>query len=508
MDFPIAGYFKQMAEKMPNHSALFYNGRYFSYGELMELVSSIQQSIEDNVPQKGSVIAIADELNEFTYAGILAISLSGNVILPFKPDMAPERIQYIFDKTQPSCVLYSVHQSPVINDQFPFLSNFGQLVMDHTTQVFKPSGMPMQFNLTYADMAYILFTSGSTGKPKGVPVSRKNVHDFLDYYFDKNGYHFTPEDRFLQVFDFTFDVSYFSMFVPLSIGSTLYALDNKPGRMKFLEIIQMLHDHKITVVSMVPTILLFLKKYLSKISLPDLKYSFFIGDILYQDATAVWKNCLPNGEVHNFYGPTEVTIKCTRYIWDENQSELEAVNNIVPIGTVFPGIDYLIINEEGTPLEVGETGELCFYGKQVIDGYVGMEHEQMFINIEIDGVSRRCYRTGDLCSINSYGNLLFHGRKDFQCKINGYRIEIPEIEKVLYDIVKSPVAIVAKKNEVGLNYLVGFIEGQPIAEYELKSEMLRFLPEYMIPSKLVYLDKIPLNGNQKLDRKELSLLNY
>jgi acyl-CoA synthetase (AMP-forming)/AMP-acid ligase II len=161
MDFPIAGYFKQMAEKMPNHPALFYNGRYFSYGELMELVSSIQQSIEENVPEKGSVIAIADELNEFTYAGILAISLSGNVILPFKPDMAPERIQYIFDKTQPSCVLYSIHQAPVINDQFPFLSNFGQLVMDYTNQTFNPSNVPMTFNLTYADMAYILFTSGS-----------------------------------------------------------------------------------------------------------------------------------------------------------------------------------------------------------------------------------------------------------------------------------------------------------------------------------------------------------
>jgi len=508
MNLPIAHNFEKIAIAQPDLLALYYHGKTYTYGQLLDLVRKIQSSIEENIPGKGNVIAIADELNDFTYAGLLAISLSENVILPFKPDMAPDRIEYIFEKTTPSYVLYSKEQENLINDQFPFLGQYQQMVMDHEQMLHIPTTSVVTYSDFYKDMAYILFTSGSTGKPKGVPVSKKNVHDFLDYYFDKNGYHFTSDDRFLQVFDFTFDVSYFSMFVPLSLGASCYALNNKPGRMKFLEIIQMLQDHKITVVSMVPTILLFLKKYLHKVTLPDLKYSFFIGDILYHDATAIWNKSVPNGVIHNFYGPTEVTIKCTRYIWDEQQCASEGLNNIVPIGTVFPGIDYLIINEDGTIVNKGEQGELCFYGKQVIDGYVGGEHEKMFIDLEINGQKTRCYKTGDLVSENNLGNMLFHGRKDFQCKINGYRIEIPEIEKVVTDIVKSPVAIIAKKNAEGLNFLVGFIEGDSMPEEQLKAEMLKFLPDYMIPTKILNIDKIPLNGNQKVDRKELGLITY
>jgi len=124
------------------------------------------------------------------------------------------------------------------------------------------------------------------------------------------------------------------------------------------------------------------------------------------------------------------------------------------------------------------------------------------------GKKTRCYKTGDLVSENERGNMLFHGRKDFQCKINGYRIEIPEIEKVVTDIVKSPVAVIAKKNAEGLNFLVGFIEGESMPEEQLKAEMLKFLPDYMIPSKILNIEKIPLNGNQKVDRKELGLINY
>ena len=122
MYIPIAAHFEKFALSNPNHPALFYNDRLFSYGELLELVRSIQKKISDTIPEKGCTIAIADELNEFTYAGILAISLSGNVILPFKPDMAPERIQYVFEKTSPSCVLYSTNQEESINEQFPFLN--------------------------------------------------------------------------------------------------------------------------------------------------------------------------------------------------------------------------------------------------------------------------------------------------------------------------------------------------------------------------------------------------
>lgn len=504
MESPIASMFEAFALKNPNHPALYYQGKTYSYGALLDLVRSIQKTIEHNIPQKGCVIAIADELNDFTYAGILAISLSGNVVLPFKPDMAPERIKYIFESAPPVCVLYSDLQKDKINLQFPFLHEYAQLVMNYEAPQWIAAPQPPVYDTTYHEMVYILFTSGSTGKPKGVPITRKNLMDYLSFFLDKNNYDFNPQDRFLQVFDFTFDVAYFSLFVPLSVGATCYALDNKPGRIKFLEIIQMLKDHDITVVSMVPTVLLFLKKYLSRISLPHLRYSFFSGDILYHDTAANWKKCFPNGHLHNSYGPTETTIQNTRYIWEEKQSEIESHNNIVPIGKPFPGVHYVILDEEGKRVPEGETGELCFYGNQVIDAYVGHEHEHMFINVEIEGRSQRCYKTGDLSSLNQYGNLIFHGRKDFQCKINGYRIEIPEIEKVLYEIAKTPVAIVAKRNAEGLNYLIGFIEASTMTEEELKSEMKRFLPEYMIPAHLIMLDAIPLNDNNKIDRKYLS----
>lgn len=507
MDAPIAKRFVDMSTTYPDQPALYCDERYFSYRELHDFVKTIQDTIAGNIPQQGCVIAIADELNEFTYAGILAISLSGNVVLPFKPDMAPERIEYIFNKVKPACVLYSHKVKDSILQQYPFLDKYAQVTLNEQGNEFSNTSGKLDLDTTYSNIAYILFTSGSTGKPKGVPVTRKNVNAFLDYYLDHNNYQFSTSDKFLQVYDFTFDVSYFSTLVPLSCGATCYALDNKPGKMKFLQIIKMLQDHDITVVSMVPTVLLFIKKYLHKVQLPKLKYSFFSGDILYQDIAVAWKKCFPNGELHNFYGPTETTIVCTRYIWNEEQAAKESRNNIVPLGVSFPGMEDLIINEEGKPVAKGEVGELCFHGTQVIDNYVDHEHEHMFINIEIDGVVKRFYRTGDLSSVNSYGTMLFHGRKDFQCKINGYRIEVPEVEKVLYEVVKSPVAVIAQRNVEGLNYLVACIEGDSVPEDAIKEEMLRYLPEYMLPSKFHSLSSMPLNSNQKID-KQFLLKNY
>jgi acyl-coenzyme A synthetase/AMP-(fatty) acid ligase len=262
-----------------------------------------------------------------------------------------------------------------------------------------------------------------------------------------------------------------------------------------VKIVEWLQKYKISVVSMVPGVLRYLEKYLHEIKLPDLKFSFFSGDALYYDLAVKWKKCVSNGVIHNFYGPTETTIVCTFYPFDQKTALLESENGIVPLGKPFENIDYIVLNEDH---QISERGELCISGPQVISGYLNGENENKFFVHR----SKRYYRTGDIASVNSNGNLVFWGRVDHQVKIDGYRVELGEIEHALINIIKKDVAVVCL-NDNGLNKLIAFVRSEQQTTKPITDKLLQILPEYMIPHKYIFLDHFPLNTNGKTDRKAL-----
>ena len=317
---------------------------------------------------------------------------------------------------------------------------------------------------------------------------------------------FNQHDRFLQVYEITFDVAYFSFLVPLSAGACCCVVNSKNGIPKYLSIVDDLLKRKISVVSMVPSILPFVKKYLRKEKMSTLRYSFFSGDALYHSDALAWKDFVFNAAIHNFYGPTETTIVCTRYIWNETEAPGELVHDVVPLGKAFPDMHFKIVDEANVDVPEGAVGELSFAGVQVIDAYLNNVHANCFFTAKHEGAESRFYKTGDLASLNRRGNLVFHGRKDHQVKINGYRIELEEVQLALQKLVQRNCVVIKKRNEQNIDYLKAFIEGEPANAEELKLALKKYLPEYMIPAELEFIAQIPLSENDKINKRYLQSL--
>jgi D-alanine--poly(phosphoribitol) ligase subunit 1 len=472
----LASGFLRHANSYPERDCLHINGVMYSYADIQNMAEIVfGQLVQiENLPP---FIGIYLDDSVWTYATIIAISAAGCCYVPLNPLLPGKKIKQIIREIPLALIVTAA--SPA------FEFNCQTLIINQD----KTKAKKLE-QLNSQDFAYLLFTSGSTGEPKGVPVSHKNVRSFLDYMCKE--YQFNSSDRFLQPYELSFDVSVFSIFAAWECGAAVYVVPS--SGIKYLNIASVIRDFSITVCSMVPSVLHFLERYLPEFSFPHLRYSFFSGDRLYYSTAAAWKNCMPNGTLINCYGPTETTIVCSSYIFDKQLAERESLNDIVPIGRLFPDHDYLVVDEH---LQDTSAGELCISGPQVIEHYLQGRNEESFF----ERGRKRFYRTGDICSLNEAGNLLFHGRSDSQFKINGYRIEAAEVEKAIL-LITGRLAFVIDKELNGSRLLVAFVQGV-YPELKLREELQTVLPAYMIPGEINFVREFPMNVNGKIDKIKL-----
>lgn len=457
-----------------------------SYQELLLMVLNIEQKIIAHSPS--AIIAIQADSSPNMIASMLAVWKQNKTIVPVHPQWPEQRKLELLKKTGAQLYI-EIEEGTVCLRELSWTAPGKQSFFAETP-------------------AYILYTSGSTGAPKGVPVPYSALQHFLQF-FVKGDYDFNHSDRFLQVYEPVFDVFYFSLLVPLCCGSTCVLLpQNKLPR--YLSILKTLRDQKITVVSMVPSILLMALPFLKDFELPHIRYSFFSGDALTLPAAEAWNRVCKNGVLHNCYGPTETTIVCTRYIWQEDWAKQESLHQIVPLGEPFPEMDFLLIDEQLEPVPAGHIGELAFSGPQVIPAYLHQESPEKFFTFYAgEGKEKRYYRTGDLVSVNGRGQLLFHGRNDFQLKINGFRIDPAEIEAAIQGELSTPAIVLGIPNTQQLLELHAFLlkkEELPIlGEFpkDLLQQLQLKIPEYMVPQHFHWVDSFPLSSNGKIDRKAL-----
>ena len=495
-------YFLQSLQAFPQNDAVEVEGEKYTYQSFNQIVSFLIASIQKQGIQNKAVVVWNDHF-VYSYAGILAVLFSGNAVLPLETSWPVQRINNIVEQAKPGLVLLTKNNFETssvlrsierLNKCCLIEATSGKLIRESSLTDAKE----------YEDVAYIIFTSGSTGFPKGVPIKRENLHAFLKYY--KEHYDFKPTDRFLQVYDITFDVAYFSFLVPLCVGACCCVLNSRKGVPKYLSIVDALIKQEITVVSMVPTVLPLIRKYLLREKAATVRYSFFSGDALYQTDAIVWKNFVPNAAIHNCYGPTETTIVCTRYVWEESQAARELHNEIVPIGKPFPGMRFKIVDDQNNEVQKGEVGELAFSGAQVIDHYLDSNHQEKLFTSMSSSLEEMYYKTGDLASLNQYGNLIFHGRKDHQVKINGYRVELEEVQLALQKVADAPCVVIKKTGIQHIPYLKAFINSNEGDAQQLKKELTKYLPEYMIPAEIEFISQIPLLENGKIDKLYLQRL--
>jgi non-ribosomal peptide synthetase component F len=323
---------------------------------------------------------------------------------------------------------------------------------------------------------------------------------------DNDDYDFCSEDRFLQMFELTFDLSVMSIFAPWCVGACCCVVPDK-GIASF-ETMDTLVEQNISVALMVPSVLSYVKRYLDDIHLPVLRLSLFCGEALPHDLVTTWSKSVPNATIENVYGPTEATIFCTRYRWNEADSESQSANGIVPIGTPMIGVQVDILKDNGSFCEAGEKGELCLAGDQVISAYWDNEDatSNAFHEIDTPEGTVRLYRTGDIVYLDDHGDLIYCGRSDSQVKIDGHRIELGEIEHYARQQAGHALAAVLVTDDIisGGSSLTLFVQDADFTKQSLAAFLEKALPDYMQPREIIIIDKMPLNQNGKIDRKALA----
>lgn len=483
---PISLGFLKSVLSFPERNAVFVAEQYYSYQRLWELVDFIYRQIPTDKTYQ--TIGIYCNNDIFTYASILAVNLYGAAYVPLNQKFPAVRNKNYIEQCALKLILSSSESVELTMISKDVKVIFTKVDNHEITK------RPFQFTSykkTEQPISYILFTSGTTGIPKGVPVSHSNANYFFNFFL--SNYDFNEKDRFLQVYELTFDGSVFSFFMPLLVGACCYVLPDEG--IKVFKIPEYLKNFNITVVILVPSVLRYIEQYIDVFLFPALRYSFFAGEALFYELVMRWKKSLPNGNIHNFYGPTETTILCTRYEFDEKKSNEESINGIVPLGKLFEGMSFMIVDENNQPID---KGELCIAGHQVISGYLNNQNQDRFFIRD----SVRYYKTGDMVSLNKNGNLIFYGRTDRQVKINGFRVELGEIENTISNYTKTNVVVMCNSSENNMNKLIAYIETKTINENSLIEELRTFLPNYMIPQNFIPIEKFALNLNGKIDREK------
>ncbi|MCH4147954.1 MAG: amino acid adenylation domain-containing protein [Prevotella sp.] len=461
----------------------------YTYEELGQRIAVIREQLAF-LDSKIIGLVANDDID--TYASILALWMEGMCYVPLHPEQPLARCEDIISQVGLSRILDSSK-----------ITRYGglQVIATSVLSGHKALVAPKK-NVSKNDPAYILFTSGSTGRPKGVCITFSNVDTFVDS-FEALGFHLNEEDRCLQMFDLTFDLSVGSFLPPLLYGACAYTI--KPGRVKWQEAFRLLDDYKLTFALMVPSVIHYLRPYLDEIEAPQMRYSLFCGEALAAEDVALWQHSVPNAEIWNVYGPTENTIYCTAYRMPE--TDMKTSNGILSIGKKMKNTGTIIVDDQHREVPIGVKGELCLSGSQLTPGYWDNEEktkESVFYLNET-----KWYLTGDICSMTEDGDILYYGRKDSQVKIQGYRIELSEIECVarrFYEEKVATVAVPIQKSQDNTTIALAVEKHDEGPEDKLLEYLKCYLPAYMIPSDVIPMPQFPQNANNKIDRKKIKLL--
>jgi amino acid adenylation domain-containing protein len=481
----------------PDREAIRVGGQSITYREAHDLSLTWAGSLLRACASAPKAIGVLAGKGIDAYIGILAALYCGVPAVPFQPDFPLARIRH---------TIRAANISALVTDERGYRLLPDVLDAGDSMPILRPgagSALDARFALTEprlagpSDPAYILFTSGSTGRPKGVVITHGN----LDHYFRslEARYDFGPDDVFSQTFDPAFDCAMFDLFAAWGCGGTLVSV---PGR-AYSAMPQFLTAEGVTVWYSTPAAISVLARRggLAENAMPTLRLSMFAGDALTAADAAAWQRAAPASIVDCLYGPTETTITCTAYRWSADSSPAECLNGIVPIGRFHNGHEYFLLDEHGGPDPI--EGELCVRGPQVTPGYLDPEDDEGRF-LEHD--SRRWYRTGDRVRLSPRGDLLFLGRIDNQVQVQGWRIELGEIDHHVRQFggINDVVTVTATVD--GRPELFVFYTGVPARPAEFARHLLRTLPQQMIPRHYSHLDEMPLSRNGKLDRPTLRKL--
>jgi len=472
--------FEEQVRKTPESIAVVFEEEQISYGELNEKANQLARRLRDIGVKPNDFVCLLTERSIEMIIGIYGIMKAGGAYVPIDPEFPVERINFIIADCRPKAVLvYKAHMEstlPVINlgDEAAFTGMTDDLQRLHTQ----------------ADLAYCIYTSGTTGNPKGVLIEHKGLHNLLIGYTAIYGLKRT--DTVLQVANYVFDQSVWDIFNILVVGGKLCLISRDNIRMPS-EIERCCIKNHVTIASFTPMLI----NELEPKGFPTLRILDSSGETAKAEVLQGW---VKNRTVINTYGPTEMTVNSSSYVY------LGERTRNMPIGRPIANTKYYIVQGERMLLcGVGMPGELCIAGDGLARGYLNRPDTTAEKFVKNPFGQGMMYRSGDLARWLPDGNVEYLGRLDDQVKIRGYRIELGEVENAIKNMrgIKECVVIV-KEDSAGDTALYAYIMADHRIDISaLREKLMSRLPAYMIPAQMAQIEKVPLTKSGKIDRKSL-----
>lgn len=477
-----------------NNNAFCIKDKFYTFTQFAHKIALIQNELEtrkdyfDN--NKRVAILCSDDIS--TYAAVVGIWFLGFSYVPLGLHNPAERNLAILRDAEIKVILTCIPLDANLYKGYDVINILD--IKDERAVIKKTSCNENQ-------LAYILFTSGSTGRPKGVSITLNNLDTFIEA-FEKSAVKINSSDRCLQMFELTFDVSISSFLPALIKGACVYTIPNDV--IKYVQVLKVISKYELTIIQIVPSIIRLSASLLPKLNLHSVKYCILTGEATSIDLLNLFKPVISNAKIFNYYGPTECTIYCSYY--DCNSESIIHYNGMIGIGKPFDGILFVIVDENNQEIGTGMKGELLISGSQVTKGYLNdpARNQITFISIKKNDRENIYYRSGDLCFRDENDDIHYCGRLDNQVKIQGYRIELNEIEQVVRDMMGINSVAIAVNNKVGVLQLVLILEiEKPIEKSLVFNKLQARLPDYMIPVDLYCLPQFPLNSSGKTDRPQI-----
>lgn len=488
LDYPknttIHELFEKQAIKTPNNIAIIYEEKNLKYKEVNERANYLAKVLRNKGVVSNTIVCIMAERSPEMIIGVLAILKAGGAYLPIDPNYPIDRINSMIKDSGTKLLLL---QNKLKNT----IDFHGEVILLDEKEV---DGRH-EHNLTNInkcnDIAYLIYTSGTTGNAKGILTKHKNVIRYINSFHDV--FKLNENDITLQLSSFTFDAFVEEVYGILSCGGSIVI--PKDDEVKDpLSISKLINENKITILFCSP---LLLTQFNNMKPMESVHTFVSSSDILKKD---YFNNVIKFANVYNLYGPTETTVCATCFKCN--------IDNDVYVGKPLKNYRVYIFDKYNKLVPIGVPGEVYIGGDGIDECYLNNDklNKEKFMNDPFIA-GQKIYKTGDLACWMIDGNVKYIERIDSMVKIRGFRVELKEVENALisHRHIKE-VIVLDKEDENGVKYLCSyFVSNKKLTVGELREHLDNKLPEYMIPSYFIQLDKIPLTINGKVDRRKLPM---
>ena len=475
--------FRRQAEQNPDNTAVVYLDKRLTYSEVDEISERIGAHIASMGIGRENVVSVLIPRCEYMVTASLGVLKSGAAYQPLDPSYPQERLEFMMKDASAELLITSkelIALVPNYEGRVLFVEDIPNL----------PDCGKISENPEPQDLFIMLYTSGSTGTPKGCMLEHRNIVSFCHWF--KNYYSLTPQSRVAAYASYGFDANMMDMYPALTTGAAVYIID-EAIRLDLIAIDKYFNENGITHSFMTTQVGRQFATEIDNCSITELSVG---GERL------VPLNPPKNHKMFNLYGPTESTVCITAF-------ELDRLYDRVPIGKALDNTRLYVVDKQGRRLPPCVPGELWVAGHGVSRGYLNRpeQNDKVFIKNPFTDEKgyERVYRTGDIVRFLPDGNIDFVGRNDGQVKIRGFRIELSEVERIIREFDGIKDATVAAFDEPGGGKFIAayVVSDSEVDIQKLNEFILENKPPYMVPAVTMQIDKIPLNQNQKVNKKAL-----